>query len=268
MKRGAARKKGLFSQNEAFSMVEMIVVIGIIGVIVSVGAVSYINQISQSRVDTAARIIDANLRQARQLSISMRQNRRVAIDAGELDGFSQNKLTGTRIRRAAIWIEGKRNKAYDFETHIPKGGGYTGTMPNAYPLGDTDYLPENVMIADVDNRIPGIDNPDIFYIEFNTRGAIQKVYFDGEEGQTGYNEIAPVIHLARDAEVFTIDGMDYNYVDAVQKAGNPSFLWGGDNAKERYKIYTLEVIRLTGRTRRYDFAIMNPWPLDEPPESE
>ncbi len=257
MKVRARRFKKNITDTAGFSMVEMLLVIGIIGIVVGVGAISYVKQINRSRVDTALQIINANMVQARQVSIARRQSTRVAIDAGALDGFPDS-LTGTRTRRASIWREAKRQQQYEFDVEVPAGTGTRDTIPNAYLVGDPDYFPEAVMIADVDNRFPGIGgNPEVFYVEFSPRGSIRKVYFQGEEPTTNYNEIAPIIHIARAGEMFTINGKDYDYLAATQ-VNLPE-----DDQQERYKVQTLEVVRLTGRTRLYDYAIMNPWPIDE-----
>jgi|GEM_PF-1954257 prepilin-type N-terminal cleavage/methylation domain-containing protein len=254
----ARRPYGKTAWNTGFSMVEMMLVIGIIGVVVGAGAYSYVKSINRSRVDTAVRIVNANMVQARQIAIARRQSIRVAIDVGELDGFAEDKLVGPRTRRASIWIEAKNKQQFNFDVDIPQGTRSSDKLANAYMIGDPDYFPDSVMITDVDNRFPGLGNePSIFYVEFSPRGAISKVYFHGQEATTTYNLIAPVIHMARESEILTLNGKEYEYKAATG-------IQIPDNDKnERYKIQTLEVIRLTGRTRMYDYAILNPWPLDE-----
>lgn len=254
---------GRSPRESGYSMIEILMVIGIIGILVGLGTAGYMTQMSSSRVESGIQILDASIRQARQGAISMRRTRRVVIDAGRLEGFVDSKMTGMRIARAAVWVEGKVCEEYPFDT-----GAWcsdkSGKTPNAYPVGDTAYFPDGIMVADVDRRMPGVDgNPQVFYIEFNARGAIAKVYFQGEESSTTYNAIAPVIHLARDSEVFSVAGGTGDYKYAIGKAGSKSLQWGAEDAGERYKVQTIEVVRLTGRTRSYNYAILNPWPLDE-----
>ena len=204
----------LRKKQAGFSLIEMMMVIGIIGILVGAGAAAYVSEIKRSRIDAGVRILNANLRQARQSAIAMRQTRRVAIDAGTLEGFSDNELTGIRTRRASVWIEGKRLEEYPFSGKA-WGIDRTGTPPdNAYPLPGVDptYFPDSVAIADVDGQYPGIDgNSEIFYIEFNPRGAIGNVYFDGEEESTNYNQIAPIVHVTRPGEVYIVNGDTSDY---------------------------------------------------------
>jgi len=259
--RGSNRRKTL-----GFTMVEILIVIGIIGILVAAGSVGYVKQLNRSRVDSAVSYLNAKMQQARQMAIAIRQIRRVAIDAGAFDADSKN----WRTRQAKIWIEGKICQEYYFsdpaQCENPLKRATASTAPNAYEIGDPDNLPDGVSIADVDGLIPGDgDNAEIFYIEFNQRGAVSKVYFQGKETETNYNEIAPIIHLTRDSETFTIDGASGDYAWALKQSGNNAILFkDGADKNERYKIQTVEVVRLTGKTRFYDFAVMNPWPLDEP----
>ncbi|MFB3785832.1 MAG: Tfp pilus assembly protein FimT/FimU [bacterium] len=254
---------GRTTRAAGYSMIEILMVIGIIGILVSLGTAGYMTQMSSSRVESGIQILDASLRQARQSAIAMRRARRVVIDAGRLEGFVDNKMNGIRVARAAVWVEGKVCEEYPFDTGCWCSDP-TGKTSNAYPVGDTAYFPDGIMVADVDGRIPGLDgNSQVFCIEFNARGSIAKVYFQGEEAATTYNAIAPVIHLARDSEVFSVAGQTGDYKFASGKAGSKSLQWGAEDANERYKVQTIEVVRLTGRTRSYNYAILNPWPLDE-----
>lgn len=249
-------------------MVEMLVVIGIIGILVGFGAVSYVSQLSQSRVDTAIQILNSNFKQARQSAISMRQNRRVAIDTGELNGLTSTpaSLSGTRTKIAQIWIEGKHCEEYSFSSKalcLPGGA----KEPNAYELTEPEVFPDGIMIADVDGVVPGTGGKSaIFYVEFNTRGAIAKVYFDGEEETTTYNYYQPVIHVAKAGEVFDIGTKHGDYLSLKSDFSSSKMKWADpmtEESKARYKVQTIEVVRLTGKTRVYDYAIMNPWPIDE-----
>ncbi len=251
-----------------FSMVEIMVVIGIIGILVGVGANSYFSQISQSRVDTGIQILNANFKQARQSAIAMRQNRRVVIDTGTLSGLEETpaQLAGARTNPIQVWIEGKHCEEYSFDSKaycLP--GGVSSS--NAYALSDPETFPDGLAIADVDGIVPGLNqNPSVFYVEFNTRGSIEKVYFDGKETTTLYNAIQPLIHVVRAGETFEI-GQDYgDYVKMLDNFGKTSMNWSNPPSEEnkaRYKVQTIEVVRLTGKTRVYSYAVMNPWPIDE-----
>lgn len=253
-----------------FSLLEILVVIGIVGILVGFGAVNYVSQLSQSRVDTGIQILNANFKQARQSAIAMRQNRRVVIDTGTLSGMEEETgpktLSGVRVDPIQIWIEAKSCEEYPFDSKaycLPGGA----AKVNAYPLTDPETFPDGIMIADVDGIIPGLGtNPRVFYVEFNARGAIEKVYFDGKEAQTLYNQIQPVIHLAKAGEVFDIGSKHGDYSESMEKMSSSSLKWENppsEESKQRYKVQTIEIVRLTGKTRIYDYAVMNPWPIDE-----
>lgn len=250
-------------RNAAFSMLEIIIVIGIVGVLVGAGTYGWVSTLNASRVDSAVQIINSHLQQARQMAIAMRQDRRVAIDAGSLDGFPSN-LSGLRNQRAAIWIEGRRCQEHPFSGNAFCQG--APGEPNTYQITDIGYLPDNVMIADVDGIVPGVDkDTTIFYIVFNPRGGVRNVYFEGEETSTRQMQIAAVIHLARDNEFFTINGQNKTYKNAMSDASSSSLEFGGKDELERYKVRTIEVVMLTGKTRIYDYAFMDPWPMDTEP---
>lgn len=265
----------------AYSMIEMMMVIGIVGILVGAGAVGYVSQMNRSKVNSAAQIVNSYMQQARQSAIAMRQARRVAIDAGALEGFATDEYSGARTERITIWIEGKVCEEYLFgDSPICRNstGGANPDEKNAYALSDTDYLPDGVMIADVGGRTPGIEGfPALFYVEFNARGGVEKVYFDGQEKSTGRFGIPAVIHLTRDNEVFTVDDKYIKYTDAIADLDSleDEILFKDfekltrseqeeDDSQERYKIHTVEIVRLTGKTRLYDYAYQDPWPTDEP----
>ncbi len=270
--RNKSRKK------RGFSMIEMIIVIGILGIMIGVGATSFVTQANRNRLNTTSRIISTTLQQARQMAIAMRQDRRVAIDAGELDGFSNNDISGVRIEPARIWIEGKRCEQLPFSANAACQGGGTD-LPNAIELTDTENLPDGVMIG-FDDEVPGIDGPNIFYVEFSPRGNVSKVYYEDEEQETLPNFHEAVIFVIRDNESFQLRSGTVDYHTLVNNGRSlPEFEFnqGDDRSNtneeviredlERYDINTVEIIRLTGRTRTYDYAVLGPFPLDHPPES-
>ncbi|MGC9327394.1 MAG: pilus assembly FimT family protein [Candidatus Hinthialibacter sp.] len=257
------------SSQAGFSMTEMLIVIGIIGVLVGYGAVSYVNKLTETRVSTGIQILNANFKQARQSAIAMRQSRRVVISMGQLSGLTDRNppsLSGQFDEPMQIWIEGKICEEYPFDANAACVGG-NRSEPNAYELTDPENFPDGILIADVDGRVPGYGgNPTVICVEFNSRGAIQKVYFAGRESQTLYNEIQPVFHLIRIGEVFNLGTERGDYIDVLGEMNNRKLEWTNpptEESLERNKVQTVEIIRLTGKTRTYDYAIMNPWPLDE-----
>lgn len=263
------------SAKRGFSMIEIIIVLGILGVMVSVGAASFITQANRNKLYSTSRMMATTLQQARQMAIAMRQERRVVIDCGSLDGFPSS-ISGVRVDPVRIWIEGKRCEQLAFEDDAYCVD-QSGDLPNKIELTDVENMPDGVMIA-LDDRVPGLgDDSSIFYVEFSPRGSVSKVYFEGEESNTQPNEIEPLIYITRDNEMFELETRTVNYSDAAplmpEWQERDSRDTGGTqqsnylNDFERYKINTIEIIRLTGRTRRYDYAVLGPYPLDHPPES-
>ncbi|MBN2329406.1 MAG: prepilin-type N-terminal cleavage/methylation domain-containing protein [Candidatus Omnitrophica bacterium] len=256
------------SSQAGFSLTEMLIVIGIIGVLVGYGAVNYVKKLTESRVSSGVQILNANFKQARQSAIAMRQSRRVVIYTGELSGLSNNppSLSGQFNEPMQIWIEGKICEEYPFDANATCVGGNI-REPNAYELTDPQNFPDGILIADVDGRIPGYrGNPNTICVEFSPRGSIQKVYFAGQESQTLYNEIQPVFHLIRTGEVFDLRSERGDYTNVLDEMNDQKLEWANpptEESLERNKVQTIEIIRLTGKTRTYDYAIMNPWPLDE-----
>ncbi len=272
------------SQSAGYSMVEILIVIGIIGILVGGGAVGYINQLNRSRVESGASVITAKLQQARQMAIAMRQVRRVRIDVGISEAEAKS---AEDVRRGSVVIQGKYCPDFRFDSiphclssqEISSIRSQKSTELNAYDIGDPENLPERVTIGDVDGMIPGEGSrSEIFFIEFDQRGTVRKVYFLGEESRTRYNQISPIIHVVREKEMFTIDGNSGDYEFALRNVDKSSLLFenevdvGDSNQgqvrnvdyKERYKVQTIEVVRLTGRTRVYDYAKLSPWPSDDP----
>ncbi len=240
-----------------FSMVEIIVVIGIIGVLTSIGAISYVNQINSSRVSSVTSIINTNLVQARQMAIAMRQSRRVVIDPGKIEASS-----GQRTKPARIWIEGKVCEEFNFEEEAfcTKDGG-----PNTFIITDPDTLPDGVSLVNVGNTLVSEVNdgsdPNPLYIQFNPRGQLSKIYFEGGEQSARPREMPAVFHLTRDNETYEIGGKAFRYED-IRPAVADDTQGGEEDANVRYKINTIEILWLTGKTRVYDYAVFGVWPTD------
>lgn len=238
-------------------MVEIIVVIGIIGVLTGLGAVSYVNQINSSRVSSVTSIINTNLIQARQMAIAMRQSRRVVIDPGKIDSDSAQ-----RVMPARIWIEGKICEEFDFDSEAfcqPNSG------PNNFIITDPDLLPDSVSLVDVGDQKISDNNtgtdPKPLFIQFNPRGQLSKIYFPGGERSARPKDTQAVLHLTRDNEIFKLGKKTYTYDDVVDENLSPTEK-GEKDAKERYKINTIEILWLTGKTRVYDYAVFGFWPND------
>jgi len=259
-KRKAIRKT---TRATAFSLVEVLVVVAIIGLLASMGTYSYVSQINESRLESAAIRIESNLKQARQMAIAMRESRRVVIDYEPIDN-EDNDNDGVIDEPIEVWIEGKVSENLPFDGMASRNRDPRQKTVNAYPITDPVRLPDKIAIADVDTYVPdGNDIPGVFYIEFNARGQASKVYFQGEESTYAAKNLRGVIHLTRANETFTIqDGMK-TYADMLNDAKTNTLTWDQADASERFKVHTLEVVRLTGRTRRYGFGIFAPWATDE-----
>jgi prepilin-type N-terminal cleavage/methylation domain-containing protein len=278
MMNGSLRTKQLKpSAKRGFSMIEIIIVLGILAIMISVGATSFINQVNRNKLNSASRMIATTIQQARQMAIAMRQERRVAIDCGKLDGFP-GEISGVRVEPVRIWIEGKRCEQLNFEDPAVCVD-QSGELENKFELTDVEVMPDGIMLG-LDGVVPGLEDlSSIFYIEFSPRGSVSKVYFDGEEGSTSPNAMDSLIYVTRDNEIFNFETKTANYNDLLGSSLFPEWQERGQRGPgnappneylddfERYKVNTIEVIRLTGRTRTYDYAVLGPFPLDHPPES-
>ncbi len=247
-----------------FTMIEMMIVVGIVLVLAGVGSVSYLSTLNRNRVSTAVSIVKAQMQQARQGAIAMRQSRRVVIDAGEMEGMPDD-LSGQRLRRASVWVEGRQCEQFPFSAPNAACKG-RNSSPNAFQVTDEKLLPDGVSIAGLDENVtPGIgDRPAIFYFEFNPKGQLESVYFEGEEETTPAFQYPAVIHFIRDNERFELDGRSINYEEIQSNANRFEFTEDSGNFQERFKAQTLEVVRLTGKARRYPYGYQSPWPFSLP----
>lgn len=246
--------KGSWAKS-GFSMIEILMVVGIIGIIMGLGSVSYVKQINKNRVETTTIKIESMLKQARQMSIAMRLSRRVVIDVGEVLDGEDNDGDGLIDEPGVIWTEGKKSELKNYSD-----------AGNIVEITDRDRLVDGVMVVDVDGKQTKTDKVQLLYIEFNSRGQVDNVYFEGGE-KGNHNLIAPVLHITRSNESFEINKQRYSYwnlTESILKSTSFSDAAQAENANQRYKVQTLEVVRLTGRTRRYDYGVFSPWPNDQP----
>ena len=247
-------------------MLEILMVVGIIGIIMGLGAVSYTNQVNKNKVETTTIKVESMLKQARQMSIAARVSRRVAIDLGEEINGVDDDQDGKIDEAGEIWIEGKKSELK-----------YYADSANLEEISDRERLVDGVIVADVDGQFTR-NLKKLLYIEFNSRGQVDNVYFEGGE-KNPPNTIAPVLHITRSGESFDIDdgssSTSYKYWDLnTGICAKTGFTVSDTDPQikkrkiattlQRYKVQTLEVVRLTGRTRRYEYAVFSPWPNDHP----
>lgn len=252
-------------QTSGFTMVEIIIVIAIVGILSGIGAVGFIQQIDRSRVNSASSIINAHLLQARQSAIATRETRRVAIYVGQLEDMDE--LSGPRVDRGSIWIEAKRCEKFDFSEPAYCADA-SGSLSNTVELTDSVALPDGVTIASVGDVMIGPNGNLTLYIEYNPRGQATQVYFAGDESVAADNlaiatELA--IHITKDNEFFETPRGERSYMDTVGNINlnDWSFAEEDNVSNERFKVHTIEIIRLTGKTRTYPYAIFGFWPSDE-----
>ncbi|HPA45603.1 MAG TPA: prepilin-type N-terminal cleavage/methylation domain-containing protein [bacterium] len=106
------------------------------------------------------------------------------------------------------------------------------------PVSDPKRLPSGAAITSFNGREPGNGtNSTVYYAEFNYRGQMTKCYFssDATEGS-----MSLYIHLAR-----------------IGDEVDPG------NEEERVLANSIEVLRLTGRVRVYDYGYGVPFPTTE-----
>ncbi len=210
------------SRDAGFSMIEMIVVVAIIGVLAGLGAVSYSKFINRQRLETAADIIAASLRQARQLAIATREPHRVVFSVPDVTDLS-NPLP------QEVWIEVLK------KSRDPRGG----SVENWVEVTEGKRLPDGVQIISFNDTKPGDrGNSRLYYAEFNFQGQMAKHRFSSDPLKTP--SLALYIHLAR-----------------VGQEPDPGV------AEDRLLVSSVEVLRLTGRVRTYDYAYGTPFPTTE-----
>lgn len=264
-----------------FSLIEVIVVFSIIGVMAGVGALGYKNMIGSSRVSSASTMITAQLRQARQYAVALRQSRRVVIRIERLsssDGGSGSQVAADRSSPALqTWVEGKRDESRAYNEVLAAGR-------NAIQITDAQNLSPGITLGSV--YLPGYEliNPlegaagmvRFFYVEFNSRGQLAGVYF----GDPGPRLMEPqkaqsivggqvFLHFTHWAERIQYPPNGEEYYEEMLEVGKQLADIHSDNdaaaefIRERYKVSTVEVLRLTGRVREYDYGYGAPWSVKE-----
>lgn len=251
----------------AFTMIEIAIVIAIVAIASGIGIAGFVRQINQSKVNSAVSIINSQLLQARQSAIATRETRRVVLYVGQLENFGSGELSGQRIDRGQIWVEGKRCEKFLFSDPAYCMDS-SGRQSNIIELTEPVLIPDGVTIASIGNVIIGTDNNQTLYIEFNPRGQATKVYFAGDEDDNRANlatatELA--LHFIPDNEVFDVGTSERGYEDTVGNINLSNWAFGQEDnfSTERFKVNTIEIIRLTGKTRTYPYAIFGFWPSDE-----
>jgi len=103
---------------------------------------------------------------------------------------------------------------------------------------DPKRLPGGAVITDFNGEVPGDGgNSQVYYAEFNFRGQMTKCYYSSDQQPTS---LSLYIHIKQ----FGVE------VDPGVK-------------EERDLVYSVEVLRLTGRVRTYDYGYGHPFPTTE-----
>lgn len=264
------------AKRAGFSLLEVIVVFAVIGILASVGALGYRSMISMNKVSSASTMIAANIRQARQFAVALRQSRRAVIQIERLDasGASTNPLIDRQNPPVRIWIEGKRDERQPFGT-------VTGARGNIVELSGSQalthgvtivsmYMPGSQGVLDPNDHLSGTVGR--IYVEFNPRGQLQGLYFGSGSITEGseYDGGQVFLHIMEWSEKIATepDGEQAFYGGLID--GNRLSLLGRDSefATERYKASTLEILSLTGKVREYDYGVGSPWSRERMKESE
>lgn len=127
-----------------------------------------------------------------------------------------------------IWIEAVQ----------PQQSTKLGGQDNWVEVTDPKRLPGGVRIKSFNAEEPGDQGTStLFYAEFNFRGQMTKSYFSSDRNPTS---MSLYVHLERLGE--KVD-------EAVEE--------------ERPHVHSVEVLRLTGRVRTYDYGYGHPFPTTE-----
>jgi hypothetical protein len=168
-------------------------------------------------------VVASNLRQARQLAIGTRTPHRVVFSVPE-----QDPQLDTLPQE--IWIQTKR---------VAQGAtNYTGSE-NWVDVTDPKRLPDGVRIMSFSGKEPGAppSASEMYCAEFNFRGQMTKSYFLPERQ---VSSISLYVHLQRIGEE-----VDPNEED------------------HRLTVNSVEILRLTGRVRTYDYGYGSPFATTE-----
>ncbi len=266
-----------------FSLLEVIVVFSIISLMIGVGAVGYRNLIDSSKVGAGSSMVAAQIRQARQYAVALRESRRVVILIERLSSGSddQDPAVDRLNPPIKVWTEKKRTESALFGTD------------NAVQITDAQSLTSGVTVASI--YLPGTSTPRIntesgyfakgsandpnisdansyyckIYVEFNPRGQLAGVYFDRgvyqesnkADSVSGGQAFLHFIQWAERIDLGDSGGEKY-YTELIEGSQLQKLTReddGVDNIKERGKAKTIEILRLTGRVREYEYGIGLPW---------
>ncbi|MFH1740336.1 MAG: prepilin-type N-terminal cleavage/methylation domain-containing protein [bacterium] len=207
-----------------FSLIEVMVVIAIIGILGGMATFSYRKFIDETRLRTATDIVASNLRQARQLAIATRTPHRVVSDNYIPVGAGQQ----THYIRNDLWIEKRESGAW-------------------IQVSDPKSIPLGVCIVSFGGRDPRGEPYEFAgkrvcdYAEFNFRGQLTGFYCSVDRSPIA---ASLYIHLCR-LPPYTM------------------YLVNFPLEEHRSEVHSIEVLRLTGRVRTYDYGYGDPFPFTE-----
>lgn len=257
------------THNAGYSLIEVIVVFSIVGILAGVGAVGYRSMVETNKVASATNMISANIRQAQTYGKALRESRRVVIQFEKDDLTATDEMANRQNPPLKVWIEAKRNQALLFS-----GG-------NSYAITDEQHLAKGATVASI--YLPGTvyENSPInpnepqysigggitkLYIEFDQRSQLAGIYFDS--GITEADKAKTVggqvfLHIMSWAEKVQLpNGSSQFYTELLNGSALLDIDRDHELKQERYKAETLEILALTGRVRKYEYAIGRPWASD------
>ena len=261
-------------RTSGFSLLEIIVVFSIISIMIGVGAASYRGLIDTNSVASASSMLAAHIRQARQFAVALRESRRVVILIERVAGkdiAKDDPLIDLENPPLQIWMEAKRTQSKPYSE-----------AGNAYQISDSQKLSKGVTVASVSMAGQGVydpgeltfsDHPSAssstseavrIFVEFNSRGQLAGVYCDNGSIVEGNKDSSITggqvfLHfLLWGQRIALTSGAEEYYSELVSRGGNQLGSLERDSV-ERFKAHTVEILRLTGRVREYDYGYGRPW---------